>query len=307
MNAIDLTTIDFVAGYLNLGAGVDASILQSLITDYSQSVLTITGRPYLSGIRNYSERYNGLGGQILQVRNYPILAVTSVQVFQTVIPQSPDYIQAGWVIDTSGSQCSIAIVGNDWVGASSVGQWPGTWGGNWGAYGNAPALGSSPYVFAQGIQNVAVSYTAGYTQFQPAETQQVDPSAYTVVVNNNTAFWEDNGVTLSDGTPLTPIESGSPLAGQYIVSGYGTTTPGLYTFNVAQGGAQVNIAYTFGGPPLDLQEAVTEWVGDVYRSRQWIGQKSQVQPGIGTTSYQSWNMPDRVKMTAERYRMRFLI
>ena len=219
-NAIDLTTVANVEAWLNQGSAVDASIIQGLITSYSQAILTRTGRGNLNSIGTYTERYNGNGSTTLMLRNYPIQTVTLVQVGYTVIPQSPDFVQAGWVIDPSGSQAAISIIGGQPLNGG--GYFPR--GGNWGGYGNAPPLGQAPWCFAEGISNVAVDYTAGYAS-----------------------------------------------------------------------------------TPYDLDEAVTEWVGDVYRSRQWIGQRSQVQPGIGTTSYAVGIMPDRVKSLCDFYRARFLV
>jgi hypothetical protein len=304
-NAIDLTTVAAANNYLNQ-PGVDASIIQGLITAYSRAVLTRTGRRNLSSIQNYSETYSGSGSDRLQLRNYPILAVSSLVVGVTAIPQSPRPTQVGWVIDTSGSQATLALRGAssnglDGFSRFSRGQ------GNWGAYGNAPPLGYSPYRFVEGVQNVAVSYTAGYVLDAIAEAQTVPgtPGPYTVAVDQADDFWLDQGVTLEDGTALTGVPA-TPGPGEYTPPAYGVAPLGVYTFNAAQQGVEVNISYQYGGTPEDLSEAVTEWVGDVYRSRQWIGQKSQMQPGVGTTSYATWPMPDRVKSLCDFYRMRFI-
>jgi hypothetical protein len=297
-NVIDLTTVDAVADYLNQPENLDVSLIQGLVTSYSQAILTRTGRGNLSSIKTYSETYSGTGSNRQQLRNYPILSVTSLVVGTTPIPQSPGPNRAGWVIDTAGSQAALAIISPNWVGNWSAAESP--WrGGNWGG-GNAPPLGNAQYCFVQGVMNVAVTYQAGYV----LETLEVDtipatPGPYTVKVAQAAKFYADQGVTLANGTPLELV-TGAPASGQYSV------TAGTYTFNVAQQGASVNISYQYGGTPFDLAEAVTEWCGDVYRSRQWIGQKSQMQPNVGTTSYATWPMPDRVKSLCDFYRMRFL-
>jgi hypothetical protein len=81
---------------------------------------------------------------------------------------------------------------------------------------------------------------------------------------------------------------------------------GVYTFNAAQASVGVNIAYSYGAPPFDLQEACARLVAQMYRKRAWIGQSSQVQPGIGTTAYSQLEVELGTAMTIERYRMRFL-
>ena len=217
-NAIDLTTIAAVNSILAQASTTDAALIQAEITAYSQNILTRTSRGFLSGVRSYSERYNGNGSHELSVRNYPILAVASVSVGGIAIPASPDYAQSGYVIDTEGSISNIAIIGSQYGdGGGFAGD--DRWGvrSGWGSYGNAPPLGCAPYRFARGIQNVAVAYTAGYTVNAPAEAQTVPafPGPYTVPVTNKATFWQDQGVTLPDGTALEAVLS-APGPMQYV-------------------------------------------------------------------------------------------
>ena len=305
----DLTTVAAVNAILAQAPTADAALIQIEITAYSQNILTRTGRSFLSGVRSYSERYNGNGSAELPVRNYPILAVSSVSVNGIAIPASPDYRQSGYVIDTEGSICNIALISNGAGGGS--GWLDDRWGvrpGGWGSYGNAPPLGYSPFVFTQGIQNVAVSYSAGYTIGVPAEVQTVpaDPGPYTVTATNGATFYADAGVLLADGTALASSGANAPAAGQYQPPQAGVLPAGVYTFNAAQQGASVLLAYAYGAAPFDLQEAAGRLVAEMYRKRSWIGQSSQVQPGIGTTAYSKMEVELGTAMTIERYRMRFL-
>ena len=304
-SAIDLTTVAAVNSILGQVSGTDSTIIQSEVTAYSQNILTRTSRSFLSGVRQYNERYNGNGSQELPVLNYPILAVASLSVNGIAIPASPDYIQSGYVIDTEGSICNVALVS----GGGSTG-WPDErWGvvpGGWGSYGNAPPLGAAPYGFAQGIQNVAVSYTAGYTQDAYSESQTVpsSPGPYIVAVANAATFYSDAGVTLADGTPLASV-NGAPGPGQYQPPTYGSVPRGTYTFNAAQAGAAVLISYSYGAPPFDLSEAAARLVAEMYRKRQWIGQSSQIQPGVGTTAYSKLEVELGTALTIQRYRRVF--
>ena len=305
---IDLTTVSAVNAILAQASTADAALIQSEITAYSQNILTRTGRGFLSGVRSYSERYNGNGSNELPVRNYPILAVASLAVNGIIIPASPDYLQSGYVIDTEGSICNIALVsnGSGWSGYPDE-----RWGvrpGGWGSYGNAPPLGSSPFRFVEGIQNVAVSYTAGYTIDVPAEAQSVPacPGPYAVAATNAATFWKDAGVLLANGTPLISSGASAPAPGQYQPPQPGVLPAGVYTFNAAQAGSSVLLAYAYGAPPFDLQEACARLVAQMYRKRAWIGQSSQVQPGIGTAAYSQLEVEIGTAMTIERYKMRFL-
>ena len=307
-NVIDLTTVAAVNAILAQDPAVDAALIQSEITAYSQNILTRTGRSFLSGVRSYVERYNGNGWNELPVRNYPILAVASLSVNGIAIPASPDYLQSGYVIDTEGSICNIALISN----GSGWSDYPDErWGvrpGGWGSYGNAPPLGYSALRFVQGIQNVAVAYTAGYTIAVPAEagTVPAGPGPYAVAAANGATFYSDQGVLLANGTPLVSSGASAPAAGQYQPPQRGVLPAGVYTFNAAQAGASVLLAYTYGAPPFDLQEAAARLVAQMYRKRTWIGQSSQVQPGIGTTAYSQLEVEIGTAMTIERYRMRFL-
>ncbi len=302
-NVIDLTTVAAVNNWLGQVSGTDADLIQSTVTAFSQFILTMIARNNLSQIKTYSETYNGTGSERQNLRNYPILSVASVVVGVTAIPQSAGADQPGWVIDTSGLQASLAIRSG---GAWPAGRGYGERGGGWGSYGNAPPLGYNPWFFVEGIQNVAVTYSAGYVLDVFAEPQTIptSPGPYTITVSAGKNFYADLGVTLSlAGTPLSAVAfPGVPGASQYNVD----PATGTYYFNAAQEGLGVNIAYQYGGTPYDLAQAVTELVSARYRSRQWIEQVSQVQPGIGTTSYSRLGIPPQVQMILEHYKMRFI-
>lgn len=152
-----------------------------------------------------------------------------------------------------------------------------------------------------------MQYTAGYTNDAIAEVQTVPatPGPYTLPVANASAFYGDLGVTLADGTPLAPVAA-SPGPLQYAPPAWGSVPRGTYTFNAAQQGAAVNISYSFSAVPYDLAEAAGRLVAQMYRKRTWIGQNSQVQPGVGTTSYSALEVEVGTAATIERYKMRFL-
>jgi hypothetical protein len=288
MSYFDLTTFAAVNNWLEGGASADQSIIQSAITGYSSYILTRTGRRYLGGFQTYTERYDGNGSDLLQLRNYPILAVASVQVGSNIIPQTPDYIQPGWGLDQGGSQAAIVMVGSNVEPQSNwAGQTP--WGNNgspgaWGHYGECA------YRFTRGRMNVLVSYTAGTILDAMAEIQTVPPSSpYTVTAINASTFWQDLGAAIAS-TGATPAY---------------TVTNGVYTFTAAAAGQQVALNYSYGGVPLDLQQAVTEIVATNYKRRSWMDQRSQIQPGIGTTTFQSWEMSPQCKAIICRYERTF--
>jgi hypothetical protein len=69
----------------------------------------------------------------------------------------------------------------------------------------------------------------------------------------------------------------------------------------------MNFSYAYGAAPFDLQEAAGRLVAEMYRKRSWIGQSSQMQPGVGTTAYSRLEVEIGSAMVIERYKMRFLV
>jgi hypothetical protein len=173
-SALDLTDLDTVKGWLAstkspAGDGDDGSI-QLCITAASMWWLDQTGLGNANGINTasplnsictFTENYNGNGSNHLYLRNRPIQSVTSLTVGYVTIAQSTAYGVPGWVIDQDAKSIWIRAGGGGNVTFSSIG-WP---------------VSGSGYWFAQGIQNVAITYTAGYStvpyRVQMAVTQQV--------------------------------------------------------------------------------------------------------------------------------------
>jgi hypothetical protein len=328
VNVIDLTTVAAVNNLLSQTVGTDAALIQTEITNLSRYILNRTSRPNLSQVLAFNETYSGSGSDTQMLRNYPILSVQSLAINGRPVPQSPGPGQVGWVIDQSGSQATLAIIGAPGYGNWSAGESP--WrGGGWGN-GNAPPLGLPSYRFLEGRMNVQVQYTAGYL-LQTLYMAQVPSSPpYTITVPNAAAFWADLGVTLPNGAPVTgynvlgreaiatqaqaqltanafiaiqglieilgpsvviqaenagifsPSTAGVPTAG---------VTPGVYTFPSLLAGQEVVISYEYGGVPEDLNEAATKVVATYYRRPKYLDQTSQMQPGVGTTSYNRSEWP----------------
>jgi hypothetical protein len=291
MNPIDLTTVAAVTAWLNQSSGLDAALLGPAITGYSAFILTKTGRPFLSGVASYTERYDGNGSALIQLRNYPILAVAALSVSGTTIYATPDYIQPGFAIDQSGSKAALVLIGANANGGGRSGICGGSPWGEGGA--GWPGSVGGGNRFWEGRQNVAVSYTAGYTATAYGEAGTVPATGpYTIKVAQAATFYADVSVTTA---------AGASLAGQYSVSN------GTYTFNSALRGSGVLISYQYGAPPADLAQAVTEIIAERYRTRGWIGLRSVAQPGVGTTSYASWAMSPANQMIVDSYRTRFIV
>ncbi len=160
VDPLDLATVAEVNDWLGAPQATDAVLIQRAITSFSKDVYKRTGRRALNQVMTLSDRYSGQGGYVQQLHDYPIQSVTSVTVNGRTIPQSTDYVQPGWVIDTSGEQESVAIVGGSGARYGS--------GESLGGY---VPIGGPVYSFSRGIMNVAITYTAGYAT-TPEDLQQ---------------------------------------------------------------------------------------------------------------------------------------
>lgn len=120
----DLTTLQNVKDYMQITDGGSDTVLQRLISSFSQWFLSQLNRGNLVE-STYTEQRNGQGGDVMTSFYYPLLSVTSVTVSGQVIPESPDGVQRGYTSDSY----SIFLIG---------------------------------YKFHRGRQNVQLNYSAGY-------------------------------------------------------------------------------------------------------------------------------------------------
>ncbi len=163
VNAIDLTTNAAVKSWINLTGTNEDTIIQDAITAFSAYVLRRTGRgpldgtipaksPFVESV-SYDDVYDGSGTLRQQIRNWPVTAVTSVTVNGITVPQSATPNNSGWVIDGDRRFISMRGIGN-----------PRGYGGysGYGGWGAGPRF-SGGLGFSNGIQNVEIIYTAGFT------------------------------------------------------------------------------------------------------------------------------------------------
>jgi uncharacterized phiE125 gp8 family phage protein len=131
MAAGDLTTLANVKAWLSppLTATVDDALLARLVTAASQFIQTWLNRTIL--LQTYAETRNGPGSTRLFLRNRPVTAVSALTIDGVAIPPShPAPTGAGYLFDDS----SLYLVG---------------------------------YLFRRGVQNIQVTYTAGFAEIPP--------------------------------------------------------------------------------------------------------------------------------------------
>lgn len=172
-NGIDLTTVSAVQAWLNIPATQDVANIQSIISSLGVYWLRRTGQmpndgqiptssPFITPISYGPEYYDGNGNYVLYLRHWPIVSVSLLQINGQTIPQSTAWGQAGFVIN-AGSK-SLAFQGTGNTSGFNYGRGMGTPYSYWFNF-------SPTFSFCPGVQNVAVTYTAGYngTPFDVAE------------------------------------------------------------------------------------------------------------------------------------------
>jgi hypothetical protein len=199
----------------------------------------------------------------LVLPDYPVTNVISVQNGAAAVQQS--------VLPAPGTtQPTGTCQGYGWRLIPWMGDLPGQ---------NAVLEFNHGY-FYMGVQNIKVTYTAGYLiQNEPWTVPTTGP--FTVTVLQPQGIWSrDNGVTYANGIALTPVAS-SPGAGQYVVGP--DSTPGFYTFSSADQGAAILISYSF--IPSPLEEAVIQMVAERLSYRTRIGELSKSLGGQETVRF----------------------
>ena len=249
-------TVEWIFG-AGQNAGQNTSVLQALISSLSLDILRRTGRasqnaaipaqsPFNQAV-NYSESYTGNGNDLIQLRNWPILTVSSVTVFGQPVPASSGPNSWGWFIDSSGRFLGIRFWG---LMTGSGGYWGGGWAGIRG-YGTAARPG-----WPKAIDCIQVSYSAGFAAQPVSSELQTIPNLPPTWVARG-AY--GNGQTIFDGTN---IQLCSVVAGNATVANAGASTPqwGAKAGAVAADGAY--LAWTCQGPPYTVTVNQLPWVSD---------------------------------------------
>jgi hypothetical protein len=138
----DLCTLAELKAWLPNQGNNDDAALQSLISNASLQVLHYFDRPHIlaSVLGALSETYDGNDSDRLLPRQFPIIAVTGVSVDNVPIQQAASPVTTGFLWDAR----RILLRG---------------------------------FRFCRGVQNVAISYTAGYSSV-PLDLKQAAIEAF---------------------------------------------------------------------------------------------------------------------------------
>ena len=196
------------------------------------------------------------------LRHWPVNAILSCVVNGVAIPSAPPLV--------AGAPFGVGFVLD---------------GGESAPPGRMQRLSLRGRRFARGLQNVAISYTAGYQiAGEPAWRRPRRPTASRRWLP--TEIGRAMAALLTPaGAALTPVAA-NPGAGQYSV------TNGVYTFAAADAGAALSL--TYGYVPADLAVACLDWVAERYAYRSRIGQQSKSLGGQETMAFIVKKVPDFV-------------
>lgn len=258
--ALDLITVaqanEWIFG-ANVTAGRNNAVLQMLISSLSLDFLRRTGRasqnssvPSLSPFNQsvpYNENYSGHDNELIAIRNWPILSVSSVLVYGNAIPQSTGPLVYGWYIHSSGKDLGLRL-GGSITGVRGFGGWAG-WGGNRGA-----TLGRGGW--PKGIDCIQVQYAAGFAAQPIVGELQTIPAQPPVWVS---AATYGNGSRIFDGTN---VQVAQVVAGTATVAQAGVPTPGWNGIPGAITPDGAFLAWTNIGPPFALVVNQLPWLSD---------------------------------------------
>ena len=178
---MDLTDLATVKKYLNLTSTTSDAILASLASSQSQAFYDLINRVSLEPAA-YTEVRDGRGASFMQLINFPVTAVASLQIDSTIVPASTGWNKCGYQFDELGK---LSLIGQN---------------------------------FCVGRKNDVVTYTAGYAPIAVTGELQTIPAATPFTIQVSQSNWRtDVGVNFfAGGAPLAAVNV-APGPGEYFV------------------------------------------------------------------------------------------
>ncbi|MGH6851725.1 MAG: phage head-tail connector protein [Methylocella sp.] len=265
----DLVSLANLKSWLDIAATDDDVLLAQLITQISRAIFNVIDRPAILPSA-YTETFDGGNEVSIMLRQWPVTSGSSCVVDGVTIPPSPPLVagasaQTGYVLDSSNAAPPGAM----------------------------QRLSLRGFLFTCGIQNVTISYTAGYQITSESAVIPTTPP-YSITAQAPYGNWASDGdVSYSTGVSLTAV-TGNPAAGQYAVAN------GVYSFAQADAGATVLL--TYGYVPADLASCCMDWAAERYAYRSRIGQHSKSLGGQETMAFIVKDIPDFAASALSPYR-----
>lgn len=264
----DLASLEDLKSWLGIAGTDDDLLLQRLINRTSRSILNYLDRGAILPTV-YTECYDGGHENSILLRQWPVNIVLSCSVngmaLPTVDPLGGAAVRLGYVVDPP----DVAPPGR------------------------MQRLSLRGGAFSCGVQNVIISYSAGYqVTNESAVVPGSSPYEVAILVPHG-EFAGDLGVTDANGIFFNRVLV-NPGIGQY------TAEDGVYTFSGADAGAKLLISYGF--VPADLAQCCVEWAAERYQYRARIGQHAKSLGGHETVSFIVKDIPDFVAVGLQPYR-----
>lgn len=235
---MDMCSLAAAKNWIGITSSAQDANLQECITAASIYFLRMTGRgprnwqtttknPFNEPV-DYNETYDGVSGQKLFIRNFPINSVSSLTLNGIAVPAAQNVNTPGFVIDSQGRSIVLSLGGPmspDSFQYVSI-------------YGNGYTAGAgafrNPRPFGVGAQQINVQYNAGFN------TIPVVGDIETVVMGWQANTVYTTGQIISDGTYLQQATNSgtsgalppafSQTASQTVEDG--TSTPPLVWVNI---------------------------------------------------------------------------
>ena len=262
----DLTTLANVKAWRTpvIASSADDTQITREITAASKAILQTLQRRSVAYM-TYVETRNGQGTSGIMLKNFPIVAVTSVIVDGiTIKPPNP----------MGGNGYGYVFSTEDML----------------------PMLYLRGFCFTFGAQNVTIGYSAGLLAVDP-DLAIPTASPNKIACSDLAELWCTNGSVTYSGTTttLTPVRT-APAVGQYVVP---TGPDGFYLFNSAEPAGFVDIAY--GYTPKDIEEACIDTVILEYNRRSRIGENSKVLAAENINYYSSAAFTKTIESRLQSY------
>ncbi|WOJ88051.1 hypothetical protein RZS28_09290 [Methylocapsa polymorpha] len=265
----DLVSLVDLKAWLDVAGTGDDVLLTELITQISRAILNVLDRPsILPGA--YTETLDGANNTAITLRQWPVNTILACSVNGALLPPSPS-LKAG-----SGFHMGYVLEPPDVAPPGCM-----------------QRLSLRRRLFTRGVQNVEISYSAGY-QINGENALVPANAPYIVAALAPYGDWRsDGGVAYGNGVSLAPVTA-NPTIGQYAVAS------GVYTFASADAGATVKL--TYGYVPADLAVCCIDWAAERYAYRSRIGQQSKSLGGQETMAFIVKDTPDFVASLLQPYR-----
>lgn len=291
---MNLTYLANVKAYLGISTSNSDAQLARFITALSNMALSYMQRPAIT-LTTYNEYQSGVGNNIMMLRNWPIIAVTGIQI------SNASFAFGGNQFGSSGV-ASPPILIPQALSFGQAGYFLTPWDGS--LPGRPQNVSLNGYGYPRGTNNILFTYKAGYCIQN--ELRNVPAStAYTLLpLVPNGPLSQDDGVTYANGTALTKVAS-NPAQGQYSFVQDPATGIATYTFAAADAGAAVLLSYSF--IPSDLENAVIDMIGERFKYLSRIGETSHSIAGQVTVAFNTKPLTDFDMLSLNPYKKAFPI